>query len=89
MLIFDFFAPPEYRVPGTAAPDGSCAFSYQSASKKRGEFNSPRFPGNYPSSTNCTYTFITSINEQVVIIFEQFKVRADSANTSVAQYGYV
>nr|XP_018896176.1 PREDICTED: cubilin isoform X2 [Bemisia tabaci] len=78
----------EYRVPGTAAPDGSCAFSYQSASKKRGEFNSPRFPGNYPSSTNCTYTFITSINEQVVIIFEQFKVRADSANTSVAQYGF-
>ncbi|XP_065169996.1 bone morphogenetic protein 1 isoform X3 [Atheta coriaria] len=77
----------EYRIPGTAAPDGSCTFTYRSASKKKGEFNSPRYPSNYPSDTNCTYSFLATPNEQVILIFENFKVRADSANSTIGSYG--
>lgn len=77
----------EYRIPGTAAPDGSCTFKYNSSSRKRGEFNSPRYPSNYPSSTNCTYEFHATANEQVSIVFDNFKVRADSANSSYGSYG--
>ncbi|XP_017776055.1 PREDICTED: cubilin isoform X2 [Nicrophorus vespilloides] len=77
----------EYRIPGTAAPDGSCTFTYMSESKKRGEFNSPRYPSNYPSDTNCTYNFMATKNEQVTLIFDNFKVRADLANSSIGSYG--
>ncbi len=79
----------DYLIPGTATPDGKCVFSYQSANKKQGDFNSPRFPGNYPNGINCTYTFIAAPNEQVAIIFDYFKIRADSANATIAQYGSV
>ena len=59
-----FFA--EYLIPiGTPAPDGSCSFTYRSISRKEGSFNSPRYPSNYPSSTNCTYTFLNMPREQV------------------------
>ncbi|KAF5284497.1 hypothetical protein FQA39_LY17032 [Lamprigera yunnana] len=77
----------EYRIPGTPAPDGSCAFTYRSSSKKKGEFNSPRYPSNYPSDTNCTYLFLSTPNEQVSIVFDNFKVRADSANSTLGSYG--
>ncbi|KAG8237067.1 hypothetical protein J437_LFUL005174 [Ladona fulva] len=77
----------EYRIPGTAAPDGSCAFTYRSTSRKRGEFNSPRYPSNYPSTTNCTYLFLATPNEQVNIVFDHFKVRADTANATFGSYG--
>ncbi|XP_046405387.1 tolloid-like protein 1 isoform X1 [Ischnura elegans] len=77
----------EYRIPGTAAPDGSCAFTYRSTSRKRGEFNSPRYPSNYPSTTNCTYLFLATPNEQVNIVFDHFKVRADGANATFGSYG--
>lgn len=77
----------EYRIPGTAAPDGSCSFTYQSASRKKGEFNSPRYPSNYPSDTNCTYLFLGESNEQVTIVFDNFKIRADSVNGSIGSYG--
>ncbi|XP_039289954.1 tolloid-like protein 2 [Nilaparvata lugens] len=77
----------EYRIPGTAAPDGSCTFTYRSSSRKKGEFNSPRYPSNYPSQTNCTYTFIATPNEQVTLVFDHFRVRADSANTTFGSYG--
>lgn len=46
----------EYKIPGTAAPDGSCSFTYRSTSRKKGEFNSPRFPSKYISGMhqiNC------------------------------------
>ncbi len=57
---------PEYLIPiGTPAPDGSCTFTYRSISRKEGSFNSPRYPSNYPSSTNCTYTFLATPREQV------------------------
>ena len=56
----------EYLIPvGTPAPDGSCHFTYRSMSRKFGRFNSPRHPANYPSSTNCTYIFLATANEQV------------------------
>ncbi|XP_054267928.1 dorsal-ventral patterning tolloid-like protein 1 isoform X1 [Macrosteles quadrilineatus] len=77
----------EYRIPGTAAPDGSCSFTYRSSSRKKGEFNSPRYPSNYPSQTNCSYIFIATPNEQVTLVFDHFKVRADQANTTAGSYG--
>jgi hypothetical protein len=68
----------EYLIPvGTPAPDGSCHFTYRSMSRKFGRFNSPRHPANYPSSTNCTYIFLATANEQVQIVFDNFKVRTD------------
>ena len=77
----------EYKIPGTAAPDGTCSFTYRSTSKKKGEFNSPRYPSNYPSDTNCSFVFLATPNEQVTIIFDNFKVKADSANTTGGAYG--
>ncbi|XP_022127987.2 dorsal-ventral patterning tolloid-like protein 1 isoform X1 [Pieris rapae] len=77
----------EYRVPGTAAPGGECAFTYRSEAKKRGEFNSPRYPSNYPSHTNCTYTLVATPNEQVTVVFDHFKVRADAWNATAGLYG--
>ncbi|CAH2085253.1 unnamed protein product [Euphydryas editha] len=77
----------EYRVPGTAAPGGECAFTYRSEAKKRGDFNSPRYPSNYPSRTNCTYTLVATPNEQVTVVFDHFKVRADSWNATAGLYG--
>ncbi|CAH1967539.1 unnamed protein product [Acanthoscelides obtectus] len=79
----------EYRIPGTAAPDGTCFFTYRSTSRKRGEFNSPRYPSNYPSNTNCTYLFLATDNEQVTLVFDNFKIRADNVNTSIGSYGTI
>nr|XP_012138294.1 PREDICTED: cubilin isoform X3 [Megachile rotundata] len=77
----------EYKIPGTAAPDGSCTFTYRSSSRKKGEFNSPRHPSNYPSDTNCTYFFLATPNEQVTLIFDYFKVRTKNTNVTVGHYG--
>ncbi|XP_050068146.1 uncharacterized protein LOC126556727 isoform X1 [Anopheles maculipalpis] len=77
----------EYKIPGTAAPDGTCSFTYRSTSRKKGEFNSPRYPSNYPSETNCSYVFLATPNEQVTIVFDHFKVKADGANTTGGAYG--
>ncbi|EDV91452.1 GH13954 [Drosophila grimshawi] len=78
----------EYKIPGTAAPDGTCSFTYVSSSKKRGELNSPRYPSNYPSDTNCSYLFLAEHNEQVTIVFDHFKVKADNnANATAGSYG--
>ncbi|XP_026824428.1 tolloid-like protein 2 isoform X2 [Ooceraea biroi] len=78
----------EYKIPGTAAPDGTCSFTYRSDSRKRGEFNSPRYPSNYPSDTNCTYFFLATPNEQVALIFDHFKVRTKNINVTVGHYGF-
>ncbi|KAH8383445.1 hypothetical protein KR009_008609 [Drosophila setifemur] len=78
----------EYKIPGTAAPDGTCSFTYVSNSKKRGELNSPRYPSNYPSDTNCSYLFLAEANEQVTIVFDHFKIKADNnANATAGAYG--
>ncbi|XP_018056212.1 PREDICTED: bone morphogenetic protein 1 isoform X4 [Atta colombica] len=78
----------EYKIPGTAAPNGTCTFTYRSSSRKRGEFNSPRYPSNYPSDTNCTYLFLATPDEQVALIFDHFKVRTRNDNVTVGYYGY-
>ncbi|XP_021958123.2 uncharacterized protein LOC110854036 isoform X3 [Folsomia candida] len=68
----------EYRVPGTEEPGVPCHFTYYSTSRMKGEFNSPRFPSNYPSKTNCMYLFhMEHPKEQVRIVFDGFKLRAD------------
>ncbi|CAK9794637.1 Tolloid-like protein 1 [Anthophora quadrimaculata] len=77
----------EYKIPGTAAPDGSCTFTYRSSSRKRGDFNSPRHPSNYPSDTNCTYLFLVTPDEQVTLIFDYFKVRTKNTNVTGGHYG--
>lgn len=77
----------EYKIPGTAAPDGTCSFTYKSTSKKKGDFNSPRYPSNYPSNINCSYLFLATPNEQVSLIFDSFKMRADNANATGGAYG--
>ncbi|XP_017101036.2 tolloid-like protein 2 isoform X2 [Drosophila bipectinata] len=78
----------EYKIPGTAAPDGTCSFTYVSSSKKRGELNSPRYPSNYPSDTNCSYLFLGEANEQVTIVFDHFKIKADNnVNATAGSYG--
>ncbi|XP_004523092.1 uncharacterized protein LOC101461827 isoform X2 [Ceratitis capitata] len=78
----------EYKIPGTAAPDGTCSFTYVSSSKKRGELNSPRYPSNYPSDTNCSYLFLGEPNEQVTIVFDHFKIKADgNSNATAGAYG--
>ncbi|XP_055847931.1 uncharacterized protein LOC129913342 isoform X3 [Episyrphus balteatus] len=77
----------EYKIPGTAAPDGTCSFTYVSSSKKRGDLNSPRYPSNYPSETNCSYLFLAEPNEQVTIVFDHFKVKADNVNSTAGAYG--
>lgn len=77
----------EYKVPGTAAPDGTCTFTYRSTSRKKGDFNSPRYPSNYPSEMNCSFMFIATPNEQVTIVFDHFKVKSEHANASLGAYG--
>ncbi|XP_044013661.1 dorsal-ventral patterning tolloid-like protein 1 isoform X2 [Aphidius gifuensis] len=77
----------EYMIPGTASPDGTCTFTYRSSSKKKGDFNSPRYPSNYPSDTNCTYLFLSTPNEQVTIVFDHFKVRTRNTNITSGHYG--
>ncbi|GBP77687.1 Dorsal-ventral patterning tolloid-like protein 1 [Eumeta japonica] len=77
----------EYRVPGTAAPGGECAFTYRSEARKRGELNSPRYPSNYPSRTDCSYALDATPNEQVTVVFDHFKLRADAWNATAGLYG--
>ncbi|XP_043504117.1 dorsal-ventral patterning tolloid-like protein 1 isoform X1 [Polistes fuscatus] len=78
----------EYKIPGTAEPDGTCTFTYRSSSRKKGDFNSPRYPSNYPSDTNCTYLFFSTPNEQVTLIFDHFKVRTKTLNVTSGHYGH-
>jgi len=83
-----YFDSIEYSIPGTPSPLGGCNFTYLSASKKRGDFNSPRHPARYPSNLTCTYNFVLSRgDESVRLYFDQFKVR--SANDSTIFYGFV
>lgn len=37
--------------------------------------------------TNCTYKFLATPNEQVTIVFDHFKVKADNANVTGGAYG--
>ena len=78
----------DYKIPGTQASPGQCQFSYMSASgEKKGEFNSPRHPSNYPSSTFCTYEFFADPEERVMIYFTNFNY-ADTEVSSMMTTGY-
>ncbi|CAG0879051.1 unnamed protein product [Cyprideis torosa] len=74
----------EYLIPGTPRPERGCHFSYVSATRSRGEFNSPRFPAYYPSNTTCTYVFKPQRNQQVQIVFQAFSL---SVQNATATYG--
>lgn len=39
------------------------------------------------ADTNCTYLFLATPNEQVTIVFDVFKVKADNANATSGAYG--
>lgn len=73
----------DYQVPGTASPNGSCQFFYRSESQKAGDFNSPHYPANYPSSMICEYYFFGLEGEQVNLVFNYFKTKMD-----IETYGY-
>lgn len=64
----------DYKVQGTPDPPG-CRFKYLSESSKTGDFNSPRHPANYPSSTDCTYDFYGQPGEQVKLVFNYFRLK--------------
>lgn len=70
-----------YEYIGTPSPNKGCYFSYVSESQQTGEFNSPRYPANYPSMTTCEYHFLGRSDEQVKIVFNYFKTRSDSSTT--------
>ncbi|XP_035216959.1 cubilin-like, partial [Stegodyphus dumicola] len=73
----------DYKVPGTPSPDGTCHFTYMSTISPRGEFNSPRYPANYPSNTTCQYIFQGEPGMQIKIVFNYFKTKTkhDPAST--------
>ncbi|XP_028968828.1 cubilin-like [Galendromus occidentalis] len=71
----------DYKIPGTPSPGKGCYFSYVSESQLSGEFNSPRYPSNYPSRTMCEYVFLGKPDEQVKIVFKYFRTRSDSSTT--------
>ncbi|XP_065293590.1 cubilin-like isoform X1 [Dermacentor albipictus] len=73
----------DYKVPGTPSPNNTCHFWYLSESQATGDFNSPRYPANYPSSTRCEYIFLGGLGEQVKIVFNYFKTKAE-----LAYHGY-
>lgn len=67
----------DFKVPGTISTPGECHFTYQSASAKTGDINSPRFPSNYPSSIYCVYEFYGEKDEQVKVVFNSFKIKPE------------
>ncbi|KAI1301505.1 Cubilin [Halotydeus destructor] len=75
----------DYKVPGTPEPP-SCRFTYRSKSLKSGNFNSPRYPSNYPSGSYCEYEFMGLPGEQVKLVFKHFRLKADLAPTGYNDY---
>nr|XP_027195182.1 uncharacterized protein LOC113789799 isoform X1 [Dermatophagoides pteronyssinus] len=77
----------DYKIMGTQASPGQCHFSYVSSGSKSGEFNSPRHPSNYPSNTYCIFEFFGEPDEQVKVVFNQFKFSdAEVASLSIPGY---
>ncbi|GBL90334.1 hypothetical protein AVEN_212217-1 [Araneus ventricosus] len=72
----------DYKVPGTPSPDGTCNFTYLSSSTKRGDFNSPRHPANYPSNTTCVYNFNGEPGTQIKIVFNYFRTKTQELATT-------
>jgi hypothetical protein len=60
----------DFGIPGEAVADSNkCLFRFR---QRRGSFNSPRYPANYPLDTNCTYYIQGHPGDQILIYFEQF-----------------
>lgn len=58
------------------------------ASCTRARFNANDFGSIFfLVDTNCTYLFLATPNEQVTIVFDVFKVKADNANATSGAYG--
>lgn len=72
----------DYKVPGTPDPPG-CRFKYLSESVKSADFNSPRHPSNYPSSTDCLYEFYGQPGEQIKIVFNYFRTKSENSDTLI------
>lgn len=77
----------DFKIMGTQASPGQCHFSYVSSGSKSGEFNSPRHPSNYPSNTYCIFEFFGEPDEQVKLVFNQFKF-SDAEVSSLSIPGY-
>jgi len=67
-----------FGVEGTATPDSSCEFRYNSGGKSEGAFNSPRYPGLYSNDLHCQYFFLKSPGEQVFVGFKTFQVESNA-----------
>uniref|UniRef100_A0AC34QJ52 CUB domain-containing protein n=1 Tax=Panagrolaimus sp. JU765 TaxID=591449 RepID=A0AC34QJ52_9BILA len=60
----------DFGIPGEAVGDSNkCLFRFKN---RRGSFNSPRYPANYPLDTNCTYFIQGQPGDQILLYFEQF-----------------
>ncbi|CAD5206954.1 unnamed protein product [Bursaphelenchus okinawaensis] len=60
----------DFGVPGSPmGGSNECLFQFR---EKRGHFNSPRYPANYPLDTTCTYIIKAEPGEQILLYFEQF-----------------
>lgn len=77
----------DYRIAGTQATPGMCSFKYASTTLKYGDFNSPRHPSHYPSNTFCTFEFFGEEHEQIMLVFNHFKL-ADLAVANDSVTGY-
>uniref|UniRef100_A0A0N5B9P2 CUB domain-containing protein n=1 Tax=Strongyloides papillosus TaxID=174720 RepID=A0A0N5B9P2_STREA len=65
----------DFGVPGEAVGDSNkCLFRFKD---KKGSFNSPRFPSNYPLDTTCTYLIEGNPGDQIIINFDAFKLFED------------
>uniref|UniRef100_A0AC35TUK3 CUB domain-containing protein n=1 Tax=Rhabditophanes sp. KR3021 TaxID=114890 RepID=A0AC35TUK3_9BILA len=74
----------DFGVPGEAFGDSNkCLFRFKD---QKGTFNSPRFPGNYPLDTTCTYLIEGNIGDQVIIYFEAFELFEEASKDICNDY---
>uniref|UniRef100_A0A0K0E9P9 CUB domain-containing protein n=1 Tax=Strongyloides stercoralis TaxID=6248 RepID=A0A0K0E9P9_STRER len=65
----------DFGVPGEAVGDSNkCLFRFKD---KKGSFNSPRFPSNYPLDTTCIYLIEGNPGDQIIINFDAFELHED------------
>uniref|UniRef100_A0A914CE37 CUB domain-containing protein n=1 Tax=Acrobeloides nanus TaxID=290746 RepID=A0A914CE37_9BILA len=60
----------DFGIPGEPVGDSNkCLFRFKN---RRGSINSPRYPANYPTDTNCTYFIQGQKGDKILLYFEQF-----------------
>lgn len=58
---------------------GGCNFLYKSSTeKKSGNFMSSRYPSSYPAQITCNYEFRPALDEQVMLVFQNFRLLKES-----------